>query len=139
MRPSYLFLASFVPQITPSKIFPFSTSTGQNAARSVPCPEQPRQRSASRCAWHLVQKLAAAPKGRAALISSTSPGREGKQPYPASCPETDCTTSLHPSYHQIPLATGKMGRDQKRETLEARRVPSHLHFSSVSGVTSGFM
>jgi len=35
VRPSYLSLATFVPRITPSKIFPFSTSTEQNTQPAV--------------------------------------------------------------------------------------------------------
>lgn len=40
--------------------------------------------------------------------------------------------------HRITLAQEKW-EETSRETLETRRVPSHLHFSSAPGVTFGFM
>lgn len=54
-------------------------------------------------------------------------------------PRVDCTTSLHTSVITESLLPQERWEETRREISETRRAPSHLHFSSVPGVTSGFM
>lgn len=113
-RPSYLFITSFVPQ-TPSKILPLGPSQGS---------------SAQRCTWYLNRLWLQLPA-------------EDQPWYPPPLlagndndPRQRVTTSV--CLHRITLAQEKW-EETSREALETRRVPSHLHFSSAPGVTSGFM